>query len=85
MADKYRFPATLAKVGLASKKETLIIGEGPLGKPMIEKVDVPHLTLTLTLTGEQAAEIAAGLMIYQGMECALDISTGEPRQFRLLQ
>lgn len=83
ISDKYRFPAVVNKINLSTKKRMVVIGEGPDEEPTIQKVDTPHLTLTLTYTDERAAQIAAMLANWQGLEVTLELE-GDGRQLNLL-
>lgn len=61
MDNTYTFPAVVKKHGLSTKKERVVVGEGPRGKAQIEIVETPCVTITLEFTDEKAREINARL------------------------
>ena len=73
MSD-YRFPATVDKIALSTKK---MKDEGG------DSYEVPHVVVTLTYTDPRAASIAAKLAAYQGIEVTVELD-GNGRQLNLV-
>ena len=82
MATNYTFPAVVKKHGLSTKKEQVVVGEGPRGKPQIEIVETPCVTITLEFVDERAREINARLSQFHGEEVTIELS-GTGRQLNL--
>ena len=81
--DTYTFAAIIKKHGLSTKKEKIVVGEGARGgKPQIEIVETPCVTITLEFVSEKAREINARLSQFQGTEVLLELE-GTGRQLNL--